>query len=612
MKIKAFLILFLFTAVLTAQTGSDNNKFRLAQSYQNAGKYEKALNILKDLYNKYPRNHRFAESLNEVYIQLKKYDESINILQERLERSPNNINLYGKLGSTYYIKGDNQKAFEVWEEGIQTNPDQAGVYRAIANYAIENRVFDKAIEYLQRGKEVSNNPYVFSMNLANIYSVTMKYKQAAEEYCSLLEKDENQLTSVRSRMNNYSTSKDAVNQTIEVVNKYREKTEKIVFLKLLKYLYTQNEDYENAFETVKILDGRSGKSGAELFRFGREAYRDSQFDVASKAYKKVMEDYPESPFSASAKFGFARTLEASLNKKENSGGNWKPFNPGVKIDTSKYNEIIKSYRELAEQDIKNTLFNEALYRVGVIRLNKFKDYEAAKELFSQVANQAPFLEEGIQSNLMLSKIFIQNNKLDTARIHLKEVMGNRKAPPELKNKANYQKAKIEFWEGNFGESLSILEKITSKLSDDYANNAIELSTIINTFRKDSTNLLKYAKADYHVEKGEYKKAVDIYKELAYNDDIILLNDISKYKYAEILIAMDEISNATGVLKEITGSGSKTLYSDNALFLLANVYQYALQDNEAAQKGYQKLLEKFPNSLYFDKSRKNIISLEKGT
>lgn len=612
MKIKSLITLFLLTAVISAQTASDNNKYRLAQSYQNSGKYEKAENILEELYNKYPNNNRFWGSLNDVYIQLKKYDKSINLLRQQIKQSPNNIQIYGKLGTTYYIKGDNQKAFETWEEGINTNPDKPGIYRAIANYAINNRVFDKAVEYLQRGKDISNDPYIFSLNLANIYSVTMKYKKAADEYCSILDNDEKQLPSVRSRMNNYLTSKDAVDQTLEVVNNYWEETEKVVYLKLLKYLYIQNENYEKAYEAVKTLDEETRKNGAEIFQFAREAYQDSRFEIASSAYKKVMEDYSNSPFEASAKFGFARTMEAALNKKESSADNWKPYNPNVNIDTAKYSEIIEAYRELSRSNVKNTLFNEALYRIGVIKFNKFNALKQAKGIFSKVASQAPFLEVGLKSNLMLSRIAIKKGNLDSAQAYLKEVLDNRKAPEDLRNQAVYTQARIAFWSGEFGKTLDKLDKITSKLSDDYANNAIELSTIVNTFRKDSTNLLKYAKADFQSEKGEFQKAAKLYKEIAYNEDIILLNDIAKYKYAEVLLAMDDISNATAVLKEITNSENETLYSDNALFLLANTYNFALNDKKSAIKAFQKLLEKFPNSLYFDESRKKIINLEKST
>ena len=55
--------------------------------------------------------------------------------------------------------GNEEKAYEVWEQGVALNPDNAINFRLIANYAVERRAFEKAIDLYERGKEISGSIY---------------------------------------------------------------------------------------------------------------------------------------------------------------------------------------------------------------------------------------------------------------------------------------------------------------------------------------------------------------------------------------------------------------------------------------------------------------------
>ena len=153
-----------------------NNKIMLAQSFEQAGDYDKAAVLFEEIYSLQPQNYQVFESLNRVYVQAKKYESSVKLIESRLKQNSKDINLYGMLGTTYYLMGDEQKAYETWERGIRISPENQMNYRVIANYAIQRRVFDKAIEYFKKGKAVSQNPDLFSYDLANIYSLTMQFK----------------------------------------------------------------------------------------------------------------------------------------------------------------------------------------------------------------------------------------------------------------------------------------------------------------------------------------------------------------------------------------------------------------------------------------------------
>ena len=55
-------------------------------------------------------------------------------------------------------------------------------------------------------------------------------------------------------------------------------------------------------------------------------------------------------------------------------------------------------------------------------------------------------------------------------------------------------------------------------------------------------------------------------------------------------------------------GEKNIYADKALYLLGNIYQYGVGDSTKAVEIYEKLLAKFPASIYLDEARNEIIKL----
>ena len=96
-----------------------NNKIMLAQSFEQAGDYDRAAILFEEIYSLQPQNYQVFESLNRVYIQSKKYESSVKLIESRLKQYPQDINLYGMLGTTHYQMGNESKAYETWERGLK-------------------------------------------------------------------------------------------------------------------------------------------------------------------------------------------------------------------------------------------------------------------------------------------------------------------------------------------------------------------------------------------------------------------------------------------------------------------------------------------------------------
>ena len=152
--------------------------------------------------------------------------------------------------------------------------------------------------------------------------------------------------------------------------------------------------------------------------------------------------------------------------------------------------------------------------------------------------------------------------------------------------------------------------VMGNLKDNIANDAIELSILLNTAKNDSSNLSLYCAAEFLSEQKRFSEAKDLYLQLSQNPQAFVFHSIAKLRAAEMLIATDAYSAAIADLSLIVEEAEKNIYADKALYLQGQIYQYGLKDSLKAVESYESLLAKFPKSLFLDEARQNIIELKK--
>jgi tetratricopeptide (TPR) repeat protein len=381
------MILFLLPTAVNSQNDV-NNRFMLANSYEQAGEFEKARSILEELYQKTPDNYQVFDALNRVYIQLKKYDASAEMLNKKISANPQDVNLYGLLGKTYHLKGDEKKAFEIWDKALEMETGNFMVYRLVANYALERRAFAKAIEVLEKGKNKAPDPAVFSYDLANLYQLTMNYTNAAEEYISLLQKAPQDIHNIRERINGYISKPEALKKTLAVFES--RSVNSAEFKSLLAWLYTQDRNYEEAYKIYSELDEQRGSGGGDIFNFAQLLYSIKEYEIASKVYSDIVENYSSSPLINAAKLGYAKSVEAIIEGKEyGSSGSWKPLKKSASGKTGETDKLIQTYLDLSKKSQNNDLSNEAAYRAARIYIYRQNNYSGGEEILKKIVNDFP-------------------------------------------------------------------------------------------------------------------------------------------------------------------------------------------------------------------------------
>ncbi len=605
-------LLLLFTTLITGQDQQIQSRKNLAQMFVKSGELERAKDIYYDLINQQPWNFELFSSLNNVLLRLKEYEESINLITSKIKNLPNDLNYYGLLGTTYHTKGEYEKAYEIWDKAININSNSESNIRLIVNFAVQNRAFDKAVEYLRKGKEISKNPLGFSLQLGNYLLSTMKFKEGADEYCEIIRLTPTQLNAVKNRFQRYLNREQAYNAFVESVESYYETTNMPHYLELLSFIYSYTKKYDKAFNALVKYEEKSKSNGMKIYNFANNSFIQKNYDISSSAYKYLVDNYPNSTFYPESRLGYVRSKHFKLIDEHKKRDHWKPLKSADTTGAYQFDEILKTYYDLFSQYERIGYKIEILFEIGKVFEDVYYDYQKADSVYKLIVDLNRNLHITSESLSRLISLSIKNDNINEAEKYSNLILGSKGSTPDQKSFAKYIKAKLSFWNGSIDSSLNQLQLIAANLSDNYSNNAIEVSIILSSLKKDSVSLIKFAKADMMIEQQKYIDSKSLLTELAGNESLFLIKDAVKYRLAEINVTLDSLETAEKILTEITDSEISSAYSDKSLFLLGSLYMNGYNDNSKARLVYQKLLENFPNSLYFDRSRQILNSLGDNT
>lgn len=601
---KTLFILFLCVKLFAQQNPFDLNQFMLAEAYEQQGNYAKAIEIIEQLYTKDNQNPNYFNKLVNLYITTKNFDSVISLLDSRIKMFPQDPNNYGQLGSVYYMMGDYKKAKEIWEIPLTKTNRNSMNFRIIANYAIERRAFETAIEILNRGKNESDDPTMYSFDLGELYSLTMQYENATKEYCELLRKNPGLYSTVEAKIFSFINKPEALQPAIKVVSKYQ--SQDVVFKLLLAKLMVEARNFDKAFELYVAVDKAQNTNGQLLIDYANFLFNEEKFQLAKDVYELIIKNFPESKQIPSAKLGLTKTLESiTLQEFRKLNPDWKTFYSTVYLSEEKTQKILSAYKEVIDLYKHSEIAIEARYRSALILFYVNNKSEKAIEQLNEIINLYPTSTYFPKALIELGNIYLQTGQIEVAKEKYLLAQNSNRVFEDDRNIASLQLSKVLAAEGNFNAAIESLKKITFNLKNDLTNDALEFSLILNTAKNDSSNLVKFCKAEIFTEQKNFTSAKNIYEEIALNPQAFVLHSICKLRSAEMELALNNYPEALVKLGAIVDEEEKNIYSDKALYLTAKIYEYGIIDFSKAIDSYQKLLGRFPKSIYLDEARERI-------
>ncbi len=610
MKRFIFLSLFFIVPNLFSQTQDDWNKFRLAQSYESLGNYEKAFELYRELYFQFPAQFQFYDAYYRMLTQLKRYDEAIDLLKKRLSANPNDFNTYAELAVLFDRKGIKDSVDYYIGEGIRRDPKNPMSYKFIANVLIQNRLFDYANYVLEEGKSRITENEMFIIDLININSILMNYPKACSEMIELLKKQPQQINFVQNKLAQIITNPVALKTSIEIFEKNLDK-KNFSIIKLLSWLYFQNSDFKKAFDLTIEIEKLTNAGGYEILDFSNRAFQEGVIEEAVKGYEFILKNYREKKdLEAMSVIGLARSYEQLFeNEFRKSEIFWKTYKPQADTNNKNLKEALKYYNIILNNYTLPNLVAEALYKTAYFYKEHYRDYQKATQLLLRLTSDYVLTDFYSKGVLLLGNIEYLKGNIDQAYNQYEKVRTFARASETERYLSQFQIAEILIVKGLYDSAKSVLNSIKKINTNDVANDAIEFLMIITEQENNPEQLKTYLEIQRLIDEKKYLEAIRKINSLKFDDDYSILQNKLRLTLAELYITINDFSSALAHLNYLYELKEKTIYSDRALMRIGQVYLYGLKDKTRAEQTFNKLLTEFPDSIFVTEVRELIKQIQ---
>jgi tetratricopeptide (TPR) repeat protein len=611
MKKYIILLIVAASAVTRAQTPDEQNIFRLAQSYEQAGDYEHAGQFYEQLYAGHPESFVYFDALRRNFTQRKQYDDAETLCLAWLKAQPGDINVRSSLAGIYLMAGRAAQADSMWDSIIRSSPSNPGVYRLVASEQAQMRLLEKAVETFKRGRKASGDKFAFANDLAALYTAMMNYRGAADEYLLMLEQNEFQLDYVESRLSTMTGRPEGLAAAIAAVRPYADDAKRsVVFLRVLAWLRMEEKNYDEAFACTEAIESRINSNGTELFVFGERAFREHAFSAAAKAYQKCLEGGQEMAFAPQAKLGYARCMEELSAPADSSAA---PEAEAGATGSDRLQKVLALYEALARDYPLTEIHAQSLFRIGTLRASRLNDLNGALKAFDSITVIAPASPMLSVVRASMGDVLLKQGKTDEAWRQYAIVGASPQSTPPQQSDARYRMAELLYFEAKFDSALAMLEGLTANVQSDEANDALLLRAFILENKDGFADALaSYAHAEFLARQLKLSEAIAAFNDVILSAGDAPLSDDAMLRKAELEVKVKRPVDALHTLQGLLSAFPKSPERDKAQFRIGEIYQFGMHDTENAIKAYSEVLSSYTNSLFGDEARKRIRTLRGDT
>ena len=589
MRWLAFFVIFLFfnNTSLFAQ----NNELQLARQFTANGEPQKALDLYQKLFKE--DNTTYFNFYVNTLISLKKFDEAESVTKKLIKKNQGDYQYTITLGKIYIQQGNSEKADVIYNELIKNvQPEQQSI-ASLANQFYQSENTEYAIKTFLQGRKILHNDKLYAFELISLYRYKRDKVQLTEEYLNFLpaspsfvNQAENMLSSVYDSPADYEMLKIALFKHIQ------KEPEQALYTELLTWQFLQQKDFDQALNQALAMSRRQNDDGNSIFELCQTLVTNEAYDAAIRGYEYIIDKGKTNQFYVSAKIELINTR----NLKITSG---KYTAEDLLTLEKEYNNLLTEFGSNS-----NTAFAiQKLADLLIFKLHKLPEARKLLEEAVKIPNIRPNLLAGCK--LDLGDVFLMTGQPWEATLLYSQV--EKDFPnSNIGQDAKFRNAKLAYYTGDFTWAKGQLDVLKAATTQLIANDALNLSLLIadNIAADSAGNALKmYARADLLIYEEQPAKAVrtldsiDVkYPGNSLSDDILMAK-------SRILIQQKDYAGAVTLLKKIAEENSGSLWADDAVFSLGEIYEDHLNDKEKAKTYYQKIITDYPGSLWINEARK---------
>lgn len=594
---KLFLTLLLAFLTLGAPqlTAQDSQKFRLAQSYEETGDYENASRLYMELYESDKNSTAYFDGVRRTLMSQSRFSALIPVVEERLQKKPV-PELYALLGNLHWKTGKTSSADEAWNAALSTAPGEATTYAAVAQAQIDNRLFDKAVSTLLKGRDELDNPLLFANELSQLYGAVEKFDTGTREVISYLQQSKN-LSVAQGRLSAYLISEKGMTATRKAMDEaVRNRGSDILLLQLYAWFLREVKDYNKALEIYTRIDELTGANGREVLAFADLARREGYYEPSLRAYSVLIEKGRGNPFAMTALFGYARAMELRMRN-------------GSKLSREEIEKVIELYQTIIE-DYPNTDFAaESYYNIGALYAGELDNIDAAIEQYRKLLATYGSTNIAAAGGVRLGLLYMRQDEMEKAQETFTMVAGTFNSNVQARDEALFNLARIAYYRGNLDSAKEQFGRLAVNTNNDIVNDALTMISLMEDNKDEAAQkaLHDYARAELREFQNNYDEAVELYAKAAATAPAAPLAERCFFRMGMLEIRRRNNESARNYFATLMQKYPQTIYGDQAL--LATGDSYAAENNiPEAIKAYTELLEKYPRSTHLTEARQKIRKL----
>ena len=594
-----FTSLFLILIITTSLVAQSKEDVQLANEYYSQGEYEKAKKLYDDLsrdLNNIPLIHNNYFFL---LLELNEYSEAEKYIKRLIKRFPNNLYYHLDLGVLYQNSKQESKAQNYFADIISEVKHDNYRTRITADYFVNKQLTPLAIQTFRSARDAINNPYAYSLEMANIYRIMNEKDLMVQEYLNYVSQNPSNLNYVKNTLQSLLVKPEEL-QSLEALlyEKIQNEPNSEIYSELLIWVNLQQKNFYGAFVQARAIDKRLKTEGSRSIHIGLIALENNDYDNAIKVFSYIIKEYPNTYNYILAKMYLIRSYEKRVK-------NTYP------VDEREIRNLINDYNNfISELGIsRNTL--EALRNKALLHAFYLDEKDSAILILKKIID-TPRANPDIKakSKLDLGDIYILTEEPWESTLLYSQVEKSHKEDI-LGYEAKLRNAKLSYYKGDFQlaqEHLDILKQATTR---EIANDAMALSLLIKdniAFDSTETAMKKYAAIELLLFQNKIDSALHEIQQMRTVYSGHSLSDELLWLEADIEKKLGHFDKAVALLEKIVNEYDYDILSDDAYFMMGSIYDRQLKDKEKAMELYREFLTKYPGSVYVAEARKRFRQL----
>lgn len=564
---------------------------QLARQYFSTGEYDKAAEIYDQLYDK-TKNTTYFSYYIKCIIGMEDYSGAEKSIQKEIKRRKTS-DLYVTYGDLFEMQSRTEEANEQYEKAIESMDAKHNSITQIAGAFMRGAKYDLAIKAYEKGAKLLKDENIFAYNLGDLYRRKGDVTKMVNSYLLSVEYRPQMMNSVKNTLIREMTSETLDTLQEQLIVRIQDSPERVEFQELLLWTFTQKKAYSSALRQARALDLRLGEDGRRVYDLATVAGNDGDYDVAISGFQYILDQKPNTPIAMQAKEAIMTTKRRKITRNYNY----------TQADLRSLEEEYESFLADKGKNASTALIMANLAELEALYLNDLdRAIDVLNELIQIVGVNRYILNN---AKLDLGDYYLMQGEIWESTLLYSQVDKDLQEA-YLGELARFKNARLSYFNGDFEwaqAQFDILKASTSKL---ISNDAIDLSVFItDNLGLDSTAMPMelYARAELLSFQNRFDESFAsldsislLFPEHGLTDDIL-------YTKANALVRLKKFEEAISLYNQIIDDYPEEIRADNALYALASLYDYQLEDPEQAKSLYEKLFLEYSNSTFAIDARK---------